>query len=178
MLSKVRVNGRPIYGREQSDRLRFASFVATTNNRHPLRDRTGSRRFICIEVPHGQGIDNSVEIDYEQLYAQVLHELERGERYWFTSEETHAIQRANTRYQSAIDLDTMVEACFRQPNEGEFVKPMTAPEMLSIIAEEYPTVHTSHQTCIRLGLALQRLGFRRHDGRTYRTYYAVPTRAA
>ena len=35
-----------------------------------------------------------------------------------------------------------------------------------------------HQTCIRLGLALQRLGFRRHDGRTYRTYYAVPTRAA
>lgn len=50
--------------------------------------------------------------------------------------------------------------------------------MLSIIAEEYPTVHTSHQTCIRLGLALQRLGFRRHGGRTYRTYYAVPTRAA
>ncbi len=178
MLSKVRVNGRPIYGREQSDRLRFASFVATTNNRHPLRDRTGSRRFICIEVPHGQEIGNSVEIDYEQLYAQVLHELERGERYWFTSEETRAIQRANTRYQSALDLDTMVETCFRQPNEGEFVKPMTAPEMLSIIAEEYPTVHTSHQTCIRLGLALQRLGFRRHDGRTYRTYYAVPTRAA
>ena len=30
-LSKSKVNGRPIFGRAQEDRLRFASFVATTN---------------------------------------------------------------------------------------------------------------------------------------------------
>ena len=34
-LSKSKVNGRPIFGRAQEDRLRFASFVATTNNPHP-----------------------------------------------------------------------------------------------------------------------------------------------
>lgn len=51
MLSKIRVNGRPIFGRSQDDRRRFASFVATTNNPPPLHDPTGSRRYICIEIP-------------------------------------------------------------------------------------------------------------------------------
>ena len=37
-LSKSKVNGRPIFGRVQEDRPRFASFVATTNNPHPLTD--------------------------------------------------------------------------------------------------------------------------------------------
>ena len=45
-VSKSKVNGRPIFGRTQEDRLRYASFVATTNNPHPLSDATGSRRFI------------------------------------------------------------------------------------------------------------------------------------
>jgi hypothetical protein len=40
-LSVSKVNGRPIFGRTQEDRPRFASFVATTNNRHPLKDTTG-----------------------------------------------------------------------------------------------------------------------------------------
>ena len=43
-LSKSKVNGRPIFGCSQEDRPRFASFVATTNNPHPLTDATGSRR--------------------------------------------------------------------------------------------------------------------------------------
>ena len=47
-LSKSKVNGRPIFGRTQEDRPRFASFVATTNNPHPLTDPTGSRRYICL----------------------------------------------------------------------------------------------------------------------------------
>ncbi len=57
-LSKSKVNGRPIFGCAQEDRPRFASFVATTNNPHPLTDATGSRRYICIQIPQGQYIDN------------------------------------------------------------------------------------------------------------------------
>ena len=74
-LSVSKVNGRPIFGRAQEDRTRFASFVATTNNRHPLKDATGSRRYICILIPDGQMIDNTGDIDYGQLYAQVTYEL-------------------------------------------------------------------------------------------------------
>ena len=78
-LSVSKVNGRPIFGRTQEDRPRYASFVATTNNRHPLKDATGSRRYICIQIPDGLMIDNTGEIDYEQLYAQVVYELKELE---------------------------------------------------------------------------------------------------
>ena len=74
-LSKVRVNGRPIFGKSQDDRLRFASFLATTNDEHPLCDPTGSRRYLCLHIPAGEYIDNSSVINYDQLYAQVMYEL-------------------------------------------------------------------------------------------------------
>ncbi len=65
-LSKNKVNGRPIFGKAQDDRPRYASFVSTTNNPHPLTDATGSRRYICLTIPKGQFIDNAGDIDYER----------------------------------------------------------------------------------------------------------------
>ena len=62
-LSKSKVNARPVFGRTQEDRPRFASFVATTNNPHPLSDPTGSRRYICLAIPDGQMVDNEGDID-------------------------------------------------------------------------------------------------------------------
>ena len=38
MLSKVKVNGRPIFGKCQDDRPRYASFLATTNDEHLSRE--------------------------------------------------------------------------------------------------------------------------------------------
>ena len=60
---------------------RYASFIATSNQKDLLTDPSGSRRFICIEVTGV--IDTNRPIDYEQLYAQAMYELEHGERYWF-----------------------------------------------------------------------------------------------
>ena len=98
-LSKIKVNGRTIYGCSQQDRPRYASFVATTNNRHPLSDATGSRRYICIEIPDGQYIDNTGEIDYEQLYAQIVYEVnELNAPYWFNNDQVERIQQININY--------------------------------------------------------------------------------
>ena len=93
VLSKSKVNGRPIYGASQEDRPRYASFVATTNNPHPLTDATGSRRYICLTIPEGKYINNTGEIDYDQLYAQVLYELRvQKSPYWFNNSEVARIQ--------------------------------------------------------------------------------------
>ena len=46
LLSKHDVKMRPPYGRVVEMRARYASFIATTNNRRPLIDATGSRRFM------------------------------------------------------------------------------------------------------------------------------------
>ncbi len=177
MLSKVRVNGRPIYGREQRDRNRYASFVATTNNRHPLRDRTGSRRYLCIEVEHGREIDNSFEIDYEQLYAQVVAEIRRDERFWFDNSEANAIQHANAQYQDTLDLTTMIQSCYRLPREDEYAEPLSADEILNRISTDYPAIKLNSSTRVRLGLAMQQLGFLHKKGRDHNCYFAVPLSA-
>ena len=178
MLSKNRVNGRMIYGKEQTDRTRFASFIATTNNPHPLHDSTGSRRFICIAVSKGQLINTSEEIDYEQLYAQVLAELKRGERYWFTAEETVCIQRANAPFQNTLDVEAMLDACFRKPKDDEFAGIMTINEIAYTIARQYPCIEVNHSLKIKLGQILTKRGFLRKERHLCQAYEIIPLEAA
>ena len=178
-LSKSKVNGRPIYGCAQEDRLRFASFVATTNNPHPLSDSTGSRRYICIQIPQGQYINNVGEIDYEQLYAQVLYEVrEMKAPYWFNNEEVARIQELNLDYTARKDIGEIVSACFRKPQEGEVVKGMDSKQILKLIQSEYPSVVINHSTKVHLGLAMRELGFEHTNRGNVQYYKVVPLRAA
>jgi len=178
-LSKIKVNGRTIYGSSQQDRPRYASFVATTNNPHPLSDVTGSRRFICIEIPEGQYIDNSGEINYEQLYAQLMYEVnELKAPYWFTNEQVARIQQLNLDYTDEKDIAEIVEACFRKPNEGEKVKAMNCTQMLELISKEYPSLKKTVSTKVHLGLAMKDLGFEHTERGHVKFYNVVPVDAA
>ena len=159
-LSKSKVNGRPIYGCSQQDRPRFASFVATTNNPHPLTDATGSRRYICLTIPEGQFIDNSGNIDYDQLYAQVLHELRELEApYWFNNDEVARIQQLNQGYMEQKDMAEMIRLCFRQPKEGETAQNLNGTQMLEIISKQYPSVKVCQSARVHLAYALRELGY-------------------
>ena len=178
-LSVSKVNGRPIFGRAQEDRQRFASFVATTNNRHPLKDATGSRRYICIQIPDNQMIDNTGEIDYGQLYAQVMYELqELNAPYWYHNNEVARIQQLNLDFMEKKDIGEMFVACFRQPNEGEMVKTMNCDQMMSIIQRDYPTLQNTIGNKVRLGKIISSLGFKRKDHSHVAYYEVVPLRAA
>ena len=178
-LSKIKVNGRTIYGSSQQDRPRYASFVATTNNPHPLSDVTGSRRFICIEIPDGQYIDNAGEIDYEQLYAQLVYEVnELKAPYWFTNEQVTRIQELNQNYTDEKDIAEIIEACFRKPNEGEKVKAMNCTQMLELISKEYPSLKKTVSTKVHLGLAMKDLGFEHTERGHVKYYNVVPVNAA
>jgi predicted P-loop ATPase len=167
-LSVNKVNSRPIFGRTQEDRPRFASFVATTNNRHPLQDSTGSRRYICIRIPDGQMIDNTGGIDYGQLYAQVVYELQELKApYWFNNEEVARIQQLNQEFMDQKDLGEIFVACFRQPKEGEVGEFLSATEILQTISAG-PALRFSVE---KIGSAMSALGFERmrsHKKRGYR----------
>ncbi len=161
-VSKVKVNGRPIYGREQYDRKRYASFVATTNNPHPLQDPTGSRRYICLRIPSGMLIDNASEIDYEQLYAQVVEEITvKKLRYWFTNDENQQIQQTNNQYQQEQDLCVMIENCFRHAEENEHVSMISLKDVITTLEKVYPNIKKSHSFSINLGMKMKSLGYKR-----------------
>ena len=178
-LSVSKVNGRPIFGRSQEDRPRFASFVATTNNRHPLKDATGSRRYICIQIPDGQLIDNTGEIDYGQLYAQVVHELcEMKAPYWYNNDEVARIQQLNQDYMEQKDLGEMFLACFRHPNEGEVVKKMNCDQMISIIQRDYPSLQKTVGNKVKLGKVINALGFNHKEHSHVAYYEVVPLKVA
>ena len=178
-LSVSKVNGRPIFGKTQEDRPRFASFVATTNNRHPLKDVTGSRRYICIQIPDGQMIDNSGEIDYGQLYAQVVHEIRDLQApYWFNNDEVARIQQLNQNFMEKKDLGEMFIACFRQPNEGEVVKTMNCGQIIDIMQKDYPTLQNTMGNRVKLGKTITAMGFEHKEHSHVAYYKVVPLKAA
>ena len=91
---------------------RRASFIATCNPMEVLADQTGSRRYICVQVTGI--IRQQADIDYDQLYAQAIDEIEARQalgskagvrdvagRCYFTKAEEAAIERNNQRFMRA-----------------------------------------------------------------------------
>ena len=178
-LSKSKVNGRPIFGRTQEDRPRFASFVATTNNPHPLTDPTGSRRYICLSIPEGQLIDNDGAIDYGQLYAQVVHELrELQAPYWFDIHQVQRIQQLNQNYMEEKDIAEILNACIRKPEEGEMAQAMDCKQLLELVQKEYPLVSNTRSTKIHIGLAMKEFGIESTKRGNRPFYKVVPLTSA
>ena len=178
-LSKSKVNGRPIYGASQEDKPRYASFVATTNNPHPLTDATGSRRYICLTIPKGQQIDNTGEIDYEQLYAQVLYEVrEQKAPYWFNNMEVKRIQELNLNYVEQKDIAEIISVCFRKPQEGEKAKTLNSAQILKLIQMEYPSIKSDRSTKIHIGFAMKELGIEHLLYNNKRHYKIIPLKSA
>lgn len=158
-LSKVKVNGRPIFGKAQADRPRYASFLATTNDEHPLCDPTGSRRFICIRIPSGHHIDNAKVIYYDQLYAQVVYELrDKKIPYWFSNEEVIRLQERNLAFFKTDDLETMLKTCFRVPRDDEKARWMNCSEVFDVLHEQYPMLLPSMGLKVKIGQTLRLMG--------------------
>ncbi|HCY17164.1 MAG TPA: hypothetical protein DHV21_14520 [Curvibacter sp.] len=80
---------RPPYGAQLIRAKRHAVNVGTTNADTFLKDATGDRRFWPLEV-HVVNEDVLAGIRL-QLFAEALHRLEAGERYWPTKEEEHEL---------------------------------------------------------------------------------------
>ena len=108
---------------------RIASFIATTNDPTPLPSGDGTRRYLCVEVegvidlPSLSPTDSSPqakaqgEINYPQLYAQALAELQQGCRYWFDADDEAEIQRHNAPYQQASPLETVLPSLFEPTSD-------------------------------------------------------------
>ncbi len=170
-LSRNVVNARAIFKGTQVVKHRYASFLATTNNPHPLNDPTGSRRYICIRLVKGALVDNTLEIDYDQLYAQLVHEVcDQQLRFWFTPEETQQIQLDNLPYQRNPDVCEMVNACFDKPSSDEEGREFSLNEIVELISVRYPHVQCNMSMRMRVGGTLKKLGYpfrHRQDGNCY-----------
>lgn len=120
---------------------RTASFIGTSNPTEVLADTTGSRRFICVEVT---GVINQLlPIDYTQLYAQAVAELDAraalGDqarakdvgRTYFTKLEEATIQRSNQRFMQPSVAVERFQLLF-EPVAQRKTKRLTGTEELTL----------------------------------------------
>lgn len=127
---------------------RLASFIATTNNPHILTDRSGSRRFLCVEVKQ---FISSETLQHKQLYAQLKHELEEGYPTYLNKNEEAAWQCHNRKFYQESLLEDVFHSCFRLPEnvaEGEWIT----------VAHIFKVMVKHNSTALR-GISAKRLSY-------------------
>jgi predicted P-loop ATPase len=146
---------------------RIASFVGTTNQRHVLTDRTGSRRFLILEP---EDMIRIGDIEHDQLYAQLLHEIESGHRFYFTKEEEAEIQAVNQAYYQLDAVEQLFTRFYRKPSNGEASQSLYASQLMEFLRRrDAKTLRMVSETAF--AKMLVRLGFtpeHHHNGNIYR----------
>ena len=136
LLSSSDVKFRPPYGKTIKQYRRYTSFIGTTNQLKPLVDPTGSRRFVCVGVNGNINFEDNLE--HEQLFAQVLHLFNKGERFWLNNDEIDTLIAENEPFQKLNDLVEMIGETFRRPRETEQAKWWSLGDISALLTQRYP----------------------------------------
>ena len=158
LLSSSDVKFRPPYGKTIKQYRRYTSFIGTTNQKQPLVDPTGSRRFVCVGVPNGKNIDFTDNVNHPQLFAQLLQMVIYGERYWLEDDEITQLMKENEPYQRTVPLEEMIAETFRKPKEGEG-RWWGTSEILTLFASKYAYFDAEKMSSNKLGRAMNNYRF-------------------
>jgi len=153
ILQKPVVNVRKPYGNAVLEMRRYASFIATSNQKDLLTDPSGSRRFICIEVTGV--IDTTRPIDYSQLYAQAMYELDHGERYWFDQSDERIMTENNHDFEQIPPEEQLFYRYFRIAKNDEEGEWLSSAEILNRI-RRYSAIPLSTKKVNVFGRILQK----------------------
>ena len=126
---------RQPYCQQQVTLPRIASFIATANVSDVFSDPSGCRRFIAVTLTGPIRLPE--HIDYEQLYAQAVAELDSGRRYWFDEADTQDIMENNVQYQQRTPAEALFLDCFSIPKDLTKGAYMTAASIFSLLRKRY-----------------------------------------
>jgi predicted P-loop ATPase len=135
LLQRTDSKQRKLFTDSVNEKRRYASFIGTSNVSDLLTDPTGSRRFLCVELT--APIDTVTPIDYTQLYAQAVAELNQKLPYWFTEEEVKEIMASNRNFMQMDEQEVLFNEYFRAPmddSEGVWLSPT---EILAHLNKKY-----------------------------------------
>ena len=153
ILQKPVVNVRKPYGNAVLEMRLYASFIATSNQKDLLTDPSASRRFICIVVTGV--IDTTRPIDYSQLYAQAMYELDHGERYWFDQSDERIMTENNHDFEQIPPEEQLFYRYFRIAKNDEEGEWLSSAEILNRI-RRYSAIPLSTKKVNVFGRILQK----------------------
>jgi predicted P-loop ATPase len=142
---------------------RMASFIATTNDRQPLTDPTGSRRYICCDI---DGIiDTDTPIDHRQLYAQAVAELRSGKTWYLSKQEEQKLEQHNQNFRVEMSPEQVLLAWYTQAERRQenFIRTVDILKELSkhVGKADLPTVQSLTRTLRACGFAYGAVGGQR-----------------
>lgn len=117
LFQKPATNIRRMYSETIGRQRRYASFIGTTNSDEILRDPTGNRRYICVRVTAPIAVEQ--QIDHRQLYAQIVHLINKGTRYWLNDEDEALIKQTNQQFEVQDSLEMLFLSMFAKADEGD-----------------------------------------------------------
>ena len=126
---------RQPYRQQQLTLPRVASFIATANVSDVFSDPSGCRRFIAVTLTGPIRLPD--HIDYEQLYAQAVAELDSSRRYWFDEADPQDIMENNVQYQQRTPAETLFLDSFSIPKDLTKGAYMTAASIFSLLRKRY-----------------------------------------
>jgi predicted P-loop ATPase len=172
LIQRTDVKERKLYSTTFEQQQRYAAFCATTNSLAPLKDESGSRRYMVVEVNGVIDTDTQgdKEIDYKQLYAQIVYEIESGEEYAFTGEREQQIIAQNSDYYEVPNVVSLFEDMFCQPTVGDQVLLKSPTEILGMIRDERKVNVVTQANATLIGSYLHRKGYRKGKGEKRRCY--------
>ena len=151
---------------------RMASFIGTSNYTELLTDPTGSRRFYCQPV---EFVMYGLMVDHDQLYAQLMAEIEKGKPLYFTKEEEYEIERHNKKFYKFSAINEVFSRYYAAPEDYINIKTdksiswVSASELFDELKAQAP--HSLQGVTIkRITQEMRRLGVpRRHlsDGNVW-----------
>ena len=170
LLQLPTVKIKPPYGSHVQEFPRLASFIATSNMTDILSDPSGNRRFLGVELTGP--IDVSGRLNYEQLYAQAMQALERGEKSYFDAKETAIIMQYNRQFEQI----SPIKQCFLQvfepastPENGEY---LMAAAIFDILKQKFGS-SLQVSSIQKLGRELQNIESLKNRRTRFGTEYLV-----
>ncbi len=176
-LTTLNDNVRGVYERRVRRRPRQVVMAGTTNQERYLRDMTGNRRFWPVTV--GAEVDlEKVAAWRDQLFAEALHDVRAGERWWPLRDEAQSL------FVPAQDLRVIADPWFDElparlalPKNID-QKMWTTSELLHAIGVTADKIDSAGQMARRIEQIMHALGWsrtreRRQDG-TRPHVYARP----
>ena len=164
LVSTTDLNYRPPYGKAYQSHRRYASFIGTTNEQMPLTDPTGARRFICVNIDGD--IDFQTPVYHDMLYAQLRHEIDKGERYWLTKEEEQQLMQHNLQYQQLNGLGEMLLSVIQRPRKDEDGQWMSLKEISALLKSHFKNYQEDASAFQKIGNFLKRPEYRFESRRT------------
>jgi predicted P-loop ATPase len=156
VMSKDRFKGRLPYAARETNLIRRANIIGSTNKMEFLSDETDSVRFLCFELTGKINFDYKDDVDINLVWAQAYSLLISGFKYELTPEEITENENANADYRITTAEQELIQSYFlpcKKDDLGSMFK--TSTDIKILLQEKHPSERLNTTT---VGKALTVLG--------------------